>query len=1330
MAQLKVIQLNTANQLQALNRLKSLCRPERLNPDIILLQDVNRGNGLFTKFKGAKIHSHNMCDGLLRPTHSRSTGVETITVFCNLNLITEMIDEFSNNYIVSSYIKSNEKEFVLCNVYFPPRIARNYDENINLLRELCTHPRWKKLPIIMTGDWNAHHEDWDPALGRNDAAGRMVSDFWYDHELHLMNSPQPTFRMRRHEDNYSTIDLTFATHEAEPIVQNWSCKFNFATYDHGIIQFSIDYRPPRPRGTFKSTRLFREPPDQNWMDYAKAVEDQQHLVTRLEMNSELISSPAEADQCCIDLRKILIKAAEETMTKKKQHPPAKIKHRMPWLTPEVESLAEEVDERLRAALEESNLVLKQAKWEAYSEADGRLQELIDQETKKTWLEYISDEGESTPWGRAYRLMEAARSTNIGMPLLEQSTNLRADLNTLQHLKYPDDKPREDTADMRSVRQLYSTRDYNVDDYLAAIRDLNLPQEEERETPYSLRTTNRLAPVQPRFISNNTEDTAEFGEAELQKTIFELDRNKAPGLDNISNAMIQASIYFTKKILLNIMNTCLRIGYFPKEWKKASAIYIPKHGKSDYKDPDSYRPISLLSNLGKLFERLIKDRLEHFAEGKGLNWEKQFGFRRGGSTIHALSSTMSAIDESKSLRMKTACVAFDLRGAFDFCWWPNIHRVLHQRNYPRDLIKLVQSYLSDRSVQCSYGSVTVGKAQTRGTPQGSVLSPLLFNLSVDPTLRKLDQDSNSNCQFNAYADDLSCVLRADNEQELIEKIQFTIQRVKDAFRNIGLELNMSKCHVLTFTGTRIRKGTIIPIDSESSVSVVTSVKILGVTIDRDLRFIEHVKSSISRLTPIRSAYFRVCRNTCGLDSRRRAIIYTQVFRAALTYGSEIWSSRISDSTRGLLKSFQHRMLVNVVCGYRTISIISAQALSHVEPIDLFMKRKLYEYEALTGNISEGNPIAAHLLPNAPPNRKPTPEIIRFESPAEMALLSQKIKVMRVRRQRGRRRRESTSTENSTASDSVSEDLDEGTVEPTDIPPLPDRPQGNYYLYISARMKQVNTTQGQTFRFGLHFRLYTDSPRFYQQGMRFYHFVDRQQITQLALKEALDYMAINNIARPHTITIINDELEATRFIENARWRVNETEHAIIEHLYTMNCKLICRRPTRGDETFRSVTKAALRECTGTRTVTFLTYNKKFVKRTARNWLTGEFKTIYNNTANRLMRRFFPTLDIPRFVVLDFIITQFLTGHGRFLAYLEKYVPSVRDKACPHCDGLLEQTSEHALLECLVLSSLTRQIFHYYGLDMNHPFRMVQTPQTFELFKRVAHELHHRLNMENRT
>ncbi|GBP55971.1 Probable RNA-directed DNA polymerase from transposon BS [Eumeta japonica] len=132
-------------------------------------------------------------------------------------------------------------------------------------------------------------------------------------------------------------------------------------------------------------------------------------------------------------------------------------------------------------------------------------------------------------------------------------------------------------------------------------------------------------VRTKIALEPQDDLAPVSVDEIQKHIKALKTKKAPGLDGISNKAIKCFSLPLMALLVAIFNACFKNCYFPPIWKEAVVIGLPKPGKP--RDlPASYRPISLLSGLGKLFEKTIKTRLSEHLMGKGLIINEQFGFR--------------------------------------------------------------------------------------------------------------------------------------------------------------------------------------------------------------------------------------------------------------------------------------------------------------------------------------------------------------------------------------------------------------------------------------------------------------------------------------------------------------------------------------------------------------------------------------------------------------------------------------------------------------------------------------------------------------------------------
>ena len=112
-------------------------------------------------------------------------------------------------------------------------------------------------------------------------------------------------------------------------------------------------------------------------------------------------------------------------------------------------------------------------------------------------------------------------------------------------------------------------------------------------------------------------------------------DKAPGPDEIPNRVVKLVYEVAVRELIELFTACLRIGYYPKEFRRAITIVLLKLGKSDYSDPVVYRPIALLNTLGKVLESIIARRLSDLAEANTLLPDTQYGARPGRSTETAL-----------------------------------------------------------------------------------------------------------------------------------------------------------------------------------------------------------------------------------------------------------------------------------------------------------------------------------------------------------------------------------------------------------------------------------------------------------------------------------------------------------------------------------------------------------------------------------------------------------------------------------------------------------------------------------------------------------------------
>ena len=213
---------------------------------------------------------------------------------------------------------------------------------------------------------------------------------------------------------------------------------------------------------------------------------------------------------------------------------------------------------------------------------------------------------------------------------------------------------------------------------------------------------------------------------MRSAINKLRTPKAPGYDLITGRILKELPHVGIKAITFIFNSVLKTGYFPVQWKVFQIITILKPGKPA-EEVSSYRPISLLPILSKLFENLFLTRLIPTLYEKRIIPDHQFGFRRNHATTEQVHRIANIIN--KALEENKYCTAafLDISQAFDKVWHQGLLYKL-KLLFSDSIYNILRSYLENRYFLIKYRDACSPLLPVlSGVPQGSVLGPLLYLL---------------------------------------------------------------------------------------------------------------------------------------------------------------------------------------------------------------------------------------------------------------------------------------------------------------------------------------------------------------------------------------------------------------------------------------------------------------------------------------------------------------------------------------------------------------------------------------------------------------------------
>ena len=425
-------------------------------------------------------------------------------------------------------------------------------------------------------------------------------------------------------------------------------------------------------------------------------------------------------------------------------------------------------------------------------------------------------------------------------------------------------------------------------------------------------------------------------------------NKKTGLNNIPIKILKKVLNIISPMLSDLFNESIKHGLFPRKLKLGRVVPIHKTGSQ--KLTSNYRPISTLSVLSKVFEKLLHKRITNFLTKFKLINKTQFGFQKGKCTSDAILEFLDNAYESLNNKKYLLAIFLDFSKAFDTISHDILLKKLEYMGFRGPILNILKSYLSNRKQFVSIGGSTSETLETTiGVPQGSTLGPLLFIIYINDMKNSL-----SHLKVVHFADDSTLYLDYNKNSDISPQINSELNEIKIWLMSNKLYLNVSKTKYMIISN---RDG---PINlnlkiGDDLVQRIDTYKFLGVFIDDRLTFSTHTSKISSKVSQavgmIRKMSSIVPKNI--LRQLHFALVYSKFNYAITAYGSACQNSikRLSNLVNRSIKLITYkRTITQEVCN--TYNLFNFQmTFKYFISIKMFQIVKLRLHDYFINKIDE-------------------------------------------------------------------------------------------------------------------------------------------------------------------------------------------------------------------------------------------------------------------------------------------------------------------------------------------------------------------------------------------
>ncbi len=363
------------------------------------------------------------------------------------------------------------------------------------------------------------------------------------------------------------------------------------------------------------------------------------------------------------------------------------------------------------------------------------------------------------------------------------------------------------------------------------------------------------------------------------------------------------------------------------------VFIPKAGKADYAIAKAYRPITLSNFLLKGLERIVQWYILEHVIKKPLF--RQHAYTKGHSCETALSTFVNDVEQTIYNKGYLLAVSLDCSGAFDCIKYSSAEESMKAKGIPGNIINWYCKLLRCRDITADVQGQTVNVIPARGSPQGGVLSPLIWNLIMD---RFLSRYKKGPVKVLGYADDILLYISGRIPNTMVEILQPALEEVLKWGSQNGLTFNPTKTSVVLFT----KRRTTVQIERPlmmggTSLQFSDSLKYLGIELHRSLSWTKHITSRTDKCKFLLMKCKNIISQKWGINPEKMDWIHKSIIRPKITYGSVVWAANLTKADKDRLTKVQRKALLPITQPLRSTPTAGLENILGWMPLPLHAER---------------------------------------------------------------------------------------------------------------------------------------------------------------------------------------------------------------------------------------------------------------------------------------------------------------------------------------------------------------------------------------------------------